>query len=103
MFEADDYKGWNPFRKRLNPTAVPTIFEWKADKVPRRVLKTKLPFQPTSKIDESIGTVLPEQCVQEDQKEKVTILIPTHVLAVKILKLKTLRRNWNKKIKRLMT
>ena len=30
-FKADDYKGLNPVRKRLNPTAVPAIFEWKAD------------------------------------------------------------------------
>ena len=30
-FKADDYKGWIPVRKRLNSTAVPAIFEWKAD------------------------------------------------------------------------
>ena len=40
-FKADDHKGWNPVRKRLNPTAVPTIFEWKADQVPRSVLENK--------------------------------------------------------------
>ena len=82
-FKTDDYKGWNPVRKRLNPTAVPAIFEWKADQVPKRVLRRKLPIQSTSKADESIGTVLPEKCVQEDQQEIATILIPTHVLAEK--------------------
>ena len=30
-FKADDYKGWNPVMKQLNPTAVPAICEWKAD------------------------------------------------------------------------
>jgi hypothetical protein len=52
------------------------------------VLKRKLPIQSTSKADESIGTVLPEQCVQEDQQEIATILIPTHVLAEKDSKIK---------------
>jgi hypothetical protein len=37
----------------------------------------------TTKADESVDTVLPEQCVQEDQQEIATILIPTHVLAEK--------------------
>jgi hypothetical protein len=81
MFKADDYKGWNPVRKRLNPTAVPTIFEWKTGQVPRQVLKRKLPIQSTSKADESIDTVLQEQCLQEDQQEIATVIIPTHVLA----------------------
>ena len=67
-FKADDYKGWNPVRKRLNPTAVPAILEWKADQVPRPVLKRKLPIQSASKADISISTVLPEQCAQEDQQ-----------------------------------
>jgi hypothetical protein len=49
----------------------------------KNLLKRKLPIQSTSEADESIGTVLPEQCVQEDQQEIATILIPTHVLAEK--------------------
>jgi hypothetical protein len=44
-------------------------------------VKRKLPIQSTSKADETIGTVLPEQYIQEDQQEIATILIPTHVLA----------------------
>jgi hypothetical protein len=41
MFEADDYKGWNPVRKRLNPTAIPIIFEWKADQASKTGVKKK--------------------------------------------------------------
>ena len=52
------------------------------------MLKRKLPIQSTSKADESIGTVLPEQCVKEDQQEIATILIPTHVLAENDSKIK---------------
>ena len=52
------------------------------------MLKRKLPIQSTSKADESIGTVLPEKCVQEDQQEIATILIPTHILAEKDSKIK---------------
>jgi hypothetical protein len=89
-FKADDYKGWNSVGKRLNPTAVPAIFEWKADQVPRRLLSRKLPIQSTTKADESIGTVLPEHCVQENQQEIATILIPTHVLAEKDYKIENL-------------
>ena len=52
------------------------------------MLKRKLPIQSTSKADASIGTVLPKQCVQEDQQEIATILIPTHVLVEKDSKIK---------------
>ena len=67
------------------------------------MLKRKLPIQSTSKADASIGTVLPKQCVQEDQQEIATILIPTHVLVEKDSKIKNLEEKWNKTIKRLMT
>lgn len=41
-------------------------------------------------------TLLPEQCVQEDQQEIATIIIPTHVLAEKDYKIKTLEEKLEK-------
>jgi hypothetical protein len=41
-FTKDDYKSWTPVRKRLCPEAVPSIFDWSSEKIPRRPLKRKV-------------------------------------------------------------
>ena len=34
---------WNPLKRKLKKIAVPTVFQWKDDKAPRRILKRALP------------------------------------------------------------
>ena len=87
-FKADDHKGWNPVSKRLNPTAIPTIFEWKADQVPRPVLKTNYQFSQPLKQMKTLVLYYQSKSLQEDQQEIATIIIPTHVLAIKDSKIK---------------
>jgi len=41
-FRKEDYKSWNPVRKLLGQNAVPSVFDWSAERAPRRALKRKI-------------------------------------------------------------
>jgi hypothetical protein len=59
FFVSMDCKGWNPVRKRLNPEAIPTIFNWQQPKTPRRSLQrkvmTSVPQTSTARIGTTTG------------------------------------------------
>ena len=78
-FKSEDYKGWNPVRKRLNPEAIPTNFNWQQPKTPRRSLQrkvmTSVPQTSTARIDEDEeGPSLDQVCLDCDIKESNALL-----------------------------
>jgi hypothetical protein len=78
-FRSEDCKGWNPVRKRLNPEAIPTIFNWQQPKTPRRSLQrkvmTSVPHTSTARIDEDEeGPSLDQVCLDSDIKESNALL-----------------------------
>ena len=78
-FKSENYKGWNPVRKRLNPEDIPTIFDWQQPKTPRRSLQrkvmTSVPQTSTAMIDEDEeGPILDQVCLDNDIKESNALL-----------------------------
>ena len=89
-FKEDDYKGWNPVRKRLNPNAVPSVFDWKLEKSPRRVLKRKYQDQSSDRTDASPETDVLQSEVDFEDIQEPTITIDKSVWHEKQTKLKEL-------------